>query len=386
MLRRVAKQALGHLRRTKYRPLNRVEISRDRMLHNVRLLQQQHPGVSVIPVLKGNAYGHGINEVAAILNDAAIDMLAVDGYFEANRIRHISRHRILVMGYILPENVGMLDTRRCSFVVQDIAGLEALGGLKHRVRVHVELNTGMNRLGLSPDELDEYLAVLKKYPRLELEGVMTHLADADNELDERFTSHQVTVFDEQVERILAAGFAPKLIHIAQTAGSAKARSKYANAMRLGIGLYGINPLGPKDTKQAQLAGLRPVLELKSTLIKVLELQKGDKVSYNCTFTAPRPMRVGVLPLGYYEGVQRALGNQGVCTYGRHQLPIVGRVCMDHTMVDLAGTNLNVQDEVTVISNDQAKPNSVAGMQAAHGLFAYSTLTGLSSSIRREIVY
>jgi alanine racemase len=385
MLRRVAKQALGRLHRTKYRPLNRVEIGRDRLLHNVGLIQQQHPGAAVIPVLKGNAYGHGINEVASILNDADIDMLAVDGYFEANRIRYISRHRILVMGYILPENVKLLDTRRCSFVVQDISGLQALGKLKRRVRVHVELNTGFNRLGLSPDELDEYLAVLKKYPRLELEGVMTHLADADNELDERYTIRQVTAFDEQVERILAAGFTPKLIHIAQTAGSTKARSRYANTVRLGIGLYGVNPLGPRDTKQAQLADLRPVLELKSTIIKVLELQKGDKVSYNCTFTAPRPMRVGVLPLGYYEGVQRALSNQGVCTSGGHQLPIVGRVCMDHTMIDLTGTELGVQDEVTVISNDPTKPNSVAGMQAAYGLFTYTTLTGLSSSIRREVV-
>ncbi|MET0779288.1 MAG: alanine racemase [Candidatus Saccharimonadales bacterium] len=385
MLRRVAKQALDSFRHNTYRTLNTIEIGRERLLHNIRLIQQQHQDAKIIPVLKGNAYGHGITEVASILNGAAIDMLAVDGYFEADRIRHISRHRILVMGYVLPENVRLLDARRCSFVVQDTLVLHALGKLKRRVRVHIELNTGMNRLGLSPDELDDYLKVFKKYPTLELEGIMTHLADADNEVDALFTDRQVALFDEQVSRILDAGFAPKIIHVAQTAGSTKARSRFANAVRLGIGTYGINPLGPKDAKHVFLARLQPVLELKSTIIKVLELQKGDKVSYNCTFTAPRPMRVGVLPLGYYEGVPRALSNKGMCTHGHHTLPIVGRVCMDHTMVDLTGTKLGMYDEVTVISSNTAQPNSIAGMQAAHGLFAYSTLTGLSSSVRRDIV-
>ncbi|HEV7454227.1 MAG TPA: alanine racemase [Candidatus Saccharimonadales bacterium] len=385
MLRRVAKQALDSFRHNTYRTLNTVEIGRERLLHNVRLIQQQHQDAKVIPVLKGNAYGHGIAEVANILNGAAIDMLAVDGYFEADRIRHISRHRILVMGYVLPENVRLLDARRCSFVVQDTVVLHALGKLKRRVRVHAELNTGMNRMGLAPDELDEYLKVLRKYPSLELEGVMTHLADADNEVDALFTDRQVAIFDEQVSHIFDAGFTPKIIHIAQTAGSIKVRSRFANALRLGIGTYGINPLGPKDAKHLFLSGLQPVLELKSTIIKVLELQKGDTVSYNCTFTAPQPMRVGVLPLGYYEGVPRALSNHGVCTHGRHSLPIVGRICMDHTMIDLTGTKLGLYDEVTVISNDPAQPNSIAGMQAAHDLFAYSILTGLSSSVRRDIV-
>src|SRR4029079_172405 len=167
---------------------------------------------------------------------------------------------------------------------------------------------------LQPEELPAYLDTLKKYPKLQLEGVMTHLADADNELDNNFNAKQLNVFDKQVAHILAAGFRPTIIHIAQTAGSTKIRSQYANAIRLGIGVYGINPLLPHDARYANLEALWPVLELKSTVIKVLDLQKGDKVSYNCTFTAPGPMRVGVLPLGFYEGVPRELSNKGCVTY------------------------------------------------------------------------
>jgi alanine racemase len=385
MLRRVAKRALAHFTDTNYRTLNRIELSRSRTLRNVALVQAQHPNHEVIPVLKGNAYGHGIREMAEILSGSTCKYIAVDGYFEAAMLRDITKQHLLVMGYILPQNVPLLDVRRCSFVVQDIAGLKAFGRLHQRVRVHMEINTGMNRLGLQLEEIPDFLAELQKHPHLELEGVMTHLADADNEKNDSFTKAQVEVFDRQVSRILAAGYKPRLIHVAQTAGSPKVESRYANALRLGIGLYGINPLGTKDNKRGELRDLKPVLELKSTIIKVLELRKGDKVSYNCTYTAPRPMRVGVLPLGYYEGVPRELSNKGCVTVGVHKLPIVGRVCMDHTVIDLGPSGLDVGAEVTVISREPAAPNSVNGLAKTYGLFAYTTLTGLSGSVKRVTV-
>lgn len=385
MFRSYAKKTLKRLAANDYRPLNRIELNRQAMLHNVALIQKQHAGFEIIPVLKSNAYGHGLEQVAGILNDAACHFLAVDGYFEAAKIRDITRHRILVLGYISPENTRLLDTKRCSFVVQDIQGLAAFGALGKGVGVHVELNTGFNRLGLQPHELPNYLKTLKKYPKLELEGVMTHLVDADNELDDSFDAKQQKLFDTAVAQILDAGFQPKLMHIAQTAGSAKIRSKYANAIRLGIGTYGISPLSPGDPHYADLAKLKPALELKSTIIKVIELKKGNTVSYNATFTASAPMRIGVLPLGYYEGVPRELSNRGCAMHKNKELPIVGRVCMNHTMIDLKQTGLQVGDGVTLISSDPTAPNSIAGMQAKNGLFSYTTMTGLSGSVRREIV-
>lgn len=371
-------------RERRYRTLNTVYLNRAAMLHNVALLHQQHPGFGVIPVLKSNAYGHGLREVAEILNDADCAFLAVDGYFEAAQIRHITRHRLLVLGYILPENTPLVDTVRCSFVVQDIAGLEAFGKLGRPVNIHLELNTGMNRLGLSEDELEPYLETLKRYPDLHLEGVMSHLADADNDADDSFTERQVKVFDRLVDKVRAAGFAPSVIHIAQTAGSTKARSQYANAVRLGIGLYGINPLSPKDRKHTELAGLQPVLSLKSTIIKVIDLKPGETVGYNRTFVAKQATRIGVLPLGYYEGLPRGLSNAGVLTAGGHELPIVGRVSMNHVMVKL-NDKLEVGDRATVISNDPTEPNAIVNIAARHHLFAYSLATSIASSIRREII-
>lgn len=385
ILRKYAKKALLRLSINNYQTLNRIELSRDRTLHNFNLFKNQHPGFEIMPVLKGNAYGHGLVEIAKILNEVNCPFLTVDGYFEAPKIRDISRHRILVMGYIKPENVKLLDVKRCSFVVQDLEGLKAFGRLGKPVRIHMELNTGMNRLGLQLEEIEVYLNTLHQSPNLELEGVMTHLADADNKTNDSFTAAQVELFDRLVEKVLDAGFKPKFIHLANTAGSVKAKSRYANTKRIGIGLYGINPLNPKDSVYKDLEGLQPTLSLKSTIIKVLDLKKGAKVSYSGLFTAPKDMRIGVLPLGYYECIPRALSNKGVVTYEGAPLPIVGRVCMNHTMIDISKVNIKVGAEVTVIDSDKSKPNSVTQISSRHQLFDYELLTSLSSNIHRKIV-
>jgi alanine racemase len=385
MIRKTAKRLIRRLAANDYQTLNRIELDHRRLLANVAYVQKLHAKHGIIPVLKANAYGHGLLQVARILNDTDCAFLAVDGYFEAAQIRDITRHRLLVMGYSKPQNVKLLDLKRCSFVVQDIAGLRAFGGLNRPVRIHLELDTGMHRYGLRIDEIDEYLAVLKSYPKLQLEGVMSHLADADNESSDAYTAEQCRLFDQSIEHIRAAGFKPGYLHLAQTAGSTKAHSRYANAVRLGIGLYGINPLQPNDKHFADLNGLQPVLTLTSTIIKTYDLKKGDHVSYNGLFTAPAAMRIGVLPLGYYEGVPRELSNRGCVMSGGRRLPIVGRVCMNHTIIDIDGTRLDTGDEVTVISNDASQPNSIEQAAAAYGLFSYEWLARLSSSIKRVVI-
>ncbi|HEX3082033.1 MAG TPA: alanine racemase, partial [Candidatus Saccharimonadia bacterium] len=211
MIRRHLKTIARHLLSSGYRPLNRIEVSRAALQHNVGLVQAQHRDYTIIPVLKGNAYGHGIDLVARALK--ASPLLAVDGYHEAEHIHDVTDHRVLVMGYIRPGNVRLLNTTHCSYVVQDIAGLKAFGALGRVVRIHLELNTGMNRLGLSPSELPAYLEVLRSYPKLQLEGVMTHLADGDNATSDEFNRRQQEAFDAQIEMVLAAGFRPRYVHI-----------------------------------------------------------------------------------------------------------------------------------------------------------------------------
>lgn len=384
MMKRYLKRSVTGFHKKIYIPLNIAEINRGNILNNVRVFQQLNPTFKIMAVLKSNGYGHGLIQVASVLNAANIDFIAVDGYFEANRIRGVTRHRILVMGYILPDNIRLLDNKKCSFVVQDKKGLAALGSLGKKFRIHMEINTGMNRLGLQPEEIEGYLDTLAQYPDLRLEGIMTHLADADNS-DGSYTDMQSKRFDETVELIQSRGYYPTYIHIAQSAGSTQCRSAQANSCRIGIGLYGISPLDKKDKRYLLLNELKPVLELKSTIIKVLDLKAGERVSYNGIYKTEQSTRIGILPLGYYEWVPRELSDKGFVTAGDYVLPIRGRVCMNHTMIDLTGTGLMSGDRVEVISANKDAINSIQSIASQYGLFNYELLTRLSESVRREIV-
>ncbi|MBW3538547.1 alanine racemase [Candidatus Parcubacteria bacterium] len=375
---------LRHRFETGFQTLNRLEVSRQAILNNFDLIQSLNPGQAVIPVLKSNAYGHGLAQVAEILRARRFPYLAVDGYFEALRVRQLSRQPVLVMGYINPANYRYMRCGEFTFVVHDVESIRALGETGQAVRIHLEVNTGMNRYGASPPDLPGLLSLIKAFPRLKLEGVMSHLADADN-ADNSYTDEQLARFKAAVQHIAAAGFRPSLIHLAQTAGSTKVKPGWCNAVRLGIGLYGVNPLDRLDRHHSDLERLQPALALISTITKVTQLQKGDKVSYNGIFTAAGPTSIGALPLGYYEGVKRALSNRGCVKFKDECLPIIGRVCMNHTMIDLLGSGAKLGDEVTLISRNPIDRNSVESICRQHDLFSYELLTGLSPDVRRVIV-
>jgi alanine racemase len=166
----------------------------------------------------------------------------------------------------------------------------------------------------------------------------------------------------------------------------KAKSKYANFVRVGIGTYGINPFPATHTLYKTLHDeLQPALTFTSTITKTRHLKKGDMVSYNYTFMAPHDMKIGVLPVGYYEGINRALSNKGIVKIDGSYTPITGRVCMNLTMINLEGTNAQVGSKVIIYSNDPNDENSIDNIAATYKLFNYNLLTALSPDVRRIIV-
>jgi alanine racemase len=381
-IRKTVDALIGKLEK-KYVTHNRIEVSRSALLSNLDLFADLS-GLQAIPVLKGNAYGHSVALVAKSLKGQDLQYIAVDGYFEALRIREVSSQPVLVMGAILPENYKRMKYDRFAFVVHDAISIHALGKTGKRIKVHLEANTGMNRYGARPDELVRLTKLILTYKNLTLEGVMSHLADSDGD-DPATVNVAVEQFDDCIDVIRKAGAKPTLFHVAQSAGSLKANSKYANAFRLGVGLYGVNPFPRNHKLHKKLQSLQPTLKLVSTITKIISLQEGDKVSYNYTFTAPKDMSIGVLPLGYYEGVNRALSNVGEVKVGKQFTPIVGRVCMNHTMINLDGLSAKVGNEVIVYSDDPIDGNSIDAIAYKHALFNYSLLTALSHDVRRILV-
>ncbi len=373
---------LGKLER-KYITHNQIEVSRSALLHNLDLFTELSKQ-AVIPVLKGNAYGHGIAQVATALRDRTLPYIAIDGYFEALRIREVSKQPVLVMGAIPTENYKHMKYDNFAFVVQDADSIRALGKTGKKIKIHLDCNTGMNRYGAQPEAIEALTKLILSYRSLTLEGVMSHLADSDG-LNKQTVNEAVTMFDAICEQVLGLGATPTMFHIAQTAGSLKVTSKYANTIRLGIGLYGINPFAPNHPLHKTLDKLKPALKLTSTITKVTQLKKGAKVSYNYTYTANKDMKIGVLPLGYFEGLDRALSNKGFVKIGRTFAPIVGRVCMNHTMINLDGVDAKVGTKVLVYSNNPKDRNAIDSIAQEFGVFNYSALTSMSPDVRRVLV-
>ncbi len=363
---------------------NEITLSRSSLLHNFDFFQSLQTNTHIIPVLKSNAYGHGLQEIATILKDRDFPYIAVDGMHEALAIQEVSGQRVLVMGAINPCNFINMDFSNIALVVHDHATVRALGELGKPIVVHVEIDTGMRRHGVAVDELPSFLTLLSRYPSLHVEGLMTHLADADNSEDESYNMFQTEAFDDAVSVVQDAGFSPVFIHIAQSAGSVKIASRYANTSRIGIALYGVNPLSKSDPHVSQLSSLKPVFEFTSTITKILTIKAGDSVGYGRTFVAEKDMKIGVLPVGYYEGIPRVFSNVGLVQRETQYLPVTGRVCMNHTMVRIDDDAVKVGDRVTIISNDTNSDCSVAAVCAAHALFNYEFLTGINQTIRRVI--
>lgn len=365
----------------KYQTLNIVKVDATALRHNLALYRELAPNKMVCPVLKANAYGHGLKEVARVLDSEKPEFFVVDSLHEAYQLKKAGiKSKILILGYTFPENL-LRKKLPFHFAVSDLGTARALS--KYKAKIHLKVDTGMNRMGFSLSDLTVVLESFKEL-KVEVEGVLSHLADADNEHDVSYTKNQFKKFEEAVAMVMEAGFAPKYIHIEQSAGTLHEGD--FNMVRLGIGLYGIDPFEPNDMRSQKLMDLKPVMQLESTLVGVRDLKKGDKVSYAGTFTAERDLKIGIIPAGYYEALPWSLGNKGVLAVKSVLCPIVGRICMNYTMVDLTGVdNPQIGDKVVIYSAEAGFKNSITNMAKLAGTIPYELLTRVNQGMRREVI-
>lgn len=361
--------------------INQISIDSKNLLHNFDYFQNLSQ--FVFPVVKSNAYGHGIKEVAKILEAREFPYLVFDKFYEYENNKDYIEQNVLIMGCIDYEDLTQINFDKVTVVVQSKEIIKKLNDQKRKIKVHLEINTGMNRWGVQPEELDEYLELIRICNNLELEGVMSHLADSDG-LDIEYTALQTKLFDSYVRIVIDKGFAPKYIHLGQTAGSIKNTSKYCNAIRPGIGLYGINCLETEDNSYTKLKNICPILTLNTKIIKVIKVLKGEKVGYNCTFIAKNHCNIAVIPIGYYEGVNRGLGNLGKVKIEGQFYQFAGKICMNVAMIDLGQHDYEVGTVVEIISNNINSPNSIANISKLTHILSYNLLTNLNQNISRII--
>ena len=367
-----------------FQTLNLIQIDAKALLWNLDYIQSLHPNSHIFPTIKWNAYGHGIQEIASILKTKQIEYICVDSYFEAVKVREVTPQKILIMGYTVPSNYALMKLKNFTFFVYDVETVHALGKLNKNIRIHLKIDTGMSRQWIQLEEMENVLHEIKRYPKLELEGIATHLADADS-IENNFSKFQMGKFSQALEIVKKNGLTPRFIHISNTAGSLKFDTWEWNAIRLGIGLYWVNPLEKDDIYFEKGKTLTPVLSLSTTLIMKKNITKWEKVSYNGTYIAPQDMTIWIVPIGYYEALSRKLSSNYLMYYQNLELPLIGRVCMNLSMLDITGIDIKVWDRIEVISADIFKKNSIYEMAKRSETIPYECLTRLSETIRREII-
>lgn len=365
--------------------LNLIKIEAEKIISNYDFFANKFPDHEIWPVLKANAYGHGIEQIAQILDRRHPRYLIVDSYFEALQIWKNHPHQsVLLIGSLLPENFTQISYEQLALTIYNVESLVALGNLNLPIKIHLKVNTGMNRQGLLPNEIENFCNKLKEYPQIILEGVMSHLADADND-DLSYTKFQEEQFVRSIKLVQKNGFDPKYKHLDATAGSVVTDKKHTNVIRLGLGLYGHNPLRAGHPHHHKLTSLQPALSFSTKIINIIRLSAGQKVSYGGTFVAKKPTTIGVLPVGYYDFYERRMSNQVKVIFDKKSYQQVGNICMNMVMIDFDNASINLYDEVEVISNTPEAPNCVESLSKISKTIAYEILVKINQSTRRIIV-
>jgi alanine racemase len=391
-------------RRFPYEPLITVEISRGRLIHNLNEFRKLAPKAMVAPVLKSNAYGHGLLEIASLLKDEHVPFFIVDSYFEAVSLRSQRvRTPILIIGYTRPETIAHSRLRDTAFTIASMETLRLFTGKKppspeehdsdghdprsistgRIVRIHLKIDTGMRRQGILPEEADEAIEIIEGNRQLSLEGICTHLCDADNP-DTSFTDSQIHIWNRMAKKFRTAFPSLKYVHASATDGHEFAEEIDANVSRLGIGLYGLSENKAITSK----LGLQPVLKMKTIITGVKKLKPGESVGYGNTFRAEKEMLIATIPVGYFEGLDRRLSNNGSVQVGPNKTvcPIIGRVSMNITTIDVSGLpHAKTGDEVTVVSDISTDPNSIESIEKRMGSITYEMAVRIPAHLKRTVL-
>lgn len=367
---------------TRYHVLNEITVSRQSLLHNYAYFQALNPQAQLAVVVKSNAYGHGLIPVAQLVaSEIKPPLLCVDSLYEAYELTKAGIHSdILIMGYTDPRNYQVKRRLPYIFSVFDLATAQTLNRFQPGARVHLKLDTGMTRLGVSLDQLPDFLRHLRTLDSLKLEGVFSHLASADDPAQISRTRQQIKLFKSMYQQVIDCGFSPTFRHIAATAGASLIRDPFFNLVRLGLGFYGYSPFGPHTAEgRQQRTELRPTLTLTTHIAALKPVARGTTIGYGATYIAKQQETIAVLPLGYNEGINRDLSNRGSFLLADGTAcPIVGRVSMNMTTVKIPrGHAAAVGDPLTLVSAyDQATPL---------GTIPYNILTSLHPTIRRTVI-
>lgn len=370
-----------------------AEISRRRLLHNYRLLEHHAgPDAALVAVIKADAYGHGLEGCARALAAAGVKHFGVTSVEEAVCLRAIvPAARILVMsGLCRGEAEAVLehtltpvvwDAAHCDLLIEEAERRAAEPG---SIRVHLEIDTGMSRQGVQLRDLLRLLEWFDPTSPLRIEAAMTHFHSPE---DRAATTEQIARLGTALQILAQKGIRPKFLSAGSSADVLDRDSPEVTEMaaqcgarrmfRTGLALYGYSPSGQNGH------GLQPVLSWKTKVLSLREIDAGATAGYGATFRAQRFTRLALLPVGYADGLSRALSNRGAVLIRGQRAPVAGRISMDQTMVDVTDiARVDAGDEVVLIGAQGSETMTAADMAKLTGTISYEVLCGIAARVPR----
>ncbi len=370
-------------------PRTWIEIEKSAAKHNLKIIGQlTGPKVKIWAVVKSNAYGHGIFIVPKIINDAGIHGFCVDSIIEGVKLREAGiKKPILVLGFTPPSAFLLASRRGITITISNSDVLKLFLKLKNPPAFHLKLDTGMHRQGFYPEEAPALIKVLKTFTNhaAALAGIYTHFSSAKDTNYPGYTDMQLAKFLAATEKFAAAGFKNLMRHAAAT-GGALVNSKYhLDAVRIGIGLYGLWPSKELEVQLGDKIDFRPILSWHTAIAEIKSVKSGSYIGYDLAERAIRDAKIAILPIGYWHGFPRALSGAGHALIAGARARVLGRVSMDMIAVDVSGIKCKFGDEVILIGKSGRETIRASELASISGTSHYEIVTRLNPLIERIAV-
>ena len=372
-----------------------AEVSLTALRQNFRVIQKHiGAGITVCAIVKADAYGHGAVECSRALEEEGVRWFGVTSLDEAIPLREAGiRGRILLLtGFWRGEEEEIIRLNLTP-TVWEPAQIEqfekAAARLSAKPSVHLKVDTGMGRLGASPQDLRHIVAALKSAPHLAVEGLSTHLASSEI-LDAPSVPEQLRIFEQVRQALRNEGIDPPLIHAANTGAVISRRESWNTMVRPGIALYGyflpFERAGREVSGTGLRLGVKPVLTWKTRILSLRDVGAHQALGYGGIYVTKAPARIAVLPVGYADGFNRALSSRGRVIVRENYAPIVGRISMDLTLVDVTGLQgVEVGDEAILLGSSDGLTVNAREHAALANTVLYEILCGISKRVPRRIV-
>lgn len=364
-----------------------IELDMAALEHNVRTLRGHLPeNCQLMPAVKAEGYGHGAVLISKELNRLGVKAFCVASVPEGIQLRKAGvKGEILVLGYTHPRQFDLLRRYKLIQTVVDIPFAEELHKYGKKLRVHIAVDTGMHRIGIKYDQVNEICRIFE-WKNLKVDGMFTHLCVSDSDEDRRikFTKAQGEAFFRLVEQLKERGHECPKKHLVASNGVLNYPEFAGDYARVGIALYGVRSAA-EDMDRAGVT-LKPVLSLKARVASVRELAPGEGAGYGLAFVAKRPTKIATITIGYADGLSRLLsGGRGAVLIRGHRVPIAGRVCMDQTLVDVTGIpDVQAGDVAVLIGRSGSEVLTAYDMAEAAGTITNEIFTSLGARLTRVV--